>query len=224
MRPQLATEDPVWYVAYASNLRADRLRCYLAGGRPAEAQRHYLGGRDPSPPTADVRLTLPGGLVFGGRSTVWGGALAFYDPAGSGQVVARAYRLTFGQLSDLVSQEARQPVGTDLEPSLLAGRPWETRSGVYESLLDLGDRDGEPLICLTSLRVPRTASPAAGYLRTILLGLGEIWPSSAHDRASYLAHAGGVTPTWTVADLVSLLDGQELPAAPRPDRAAPLDR
>ncbi len=224
MRPRLATEDPVWYVAYASNLRADRLRCYLAGGRPAEAQRLYLGGRDPSPPTADVRLTLPGGLVFGGRSTVWGGALAFYDPTEPGQVVARAYRLSFGQLSDLVSQEARQPVGTDLEPSLLAGRPWETRSGVYESLLDLGDRGGEPLFCLTSLRPPGAASPAAGYLRTILLGLGEIWPSSPHDRASYLADARGVTPTWTVAGLVSLLDGRDVHAAPRPGRATPLDR
>jgi hypothetical protein len=224
VRPRLVTDAPVWYVAYASNLRAGRLRCYLAGGRPPDAQRRYEGGRDPSPPTADVRLTLPGGLAFGGRSTVWGGALAFYDPTGPGQVVARAYRLTFGQLSDLVSQEARQPVGSDLEPSLLAGRPWTTRSGVYESLLDLGDRDGEPLFCLTSLRPPGPAPPAAGYLRTILLGLGEIWPSSPRDRATYLARAPGVTPTWTVDDLVALLDGHELPTDSWPGHAAPLDR
>ena len=50
----LSTDDPVWYVAYASNLCADRLRCYLAGGRPPGSRRTYQGGRDPSPPTAST--------------------------------------------------------------------------------------------------------------------------------------------------------------------------
>ena len=35
----LGTDDPVWYVAYGSNLRAARFTCYLAGGRPDGACR-----------------------------------------------------------------------------------------------------------------------------------------------------------------------------------------
>ena len=35
----LGTDDPVWYVAYGSNLRAARFGCYLAGGRPDGACR-----------------------------------------------------------------------------------------------------------------------------------------------------------------------------------------
>ena len=42
----LGTDDPVWYVAYGSNLRAARFGCYLAGGRPDGACRTYDGCRD----------------------------------------------------------------------------------------------------------------------------------------------------------------------------------
>ncbi len=144
MTPTFATDDPVWYVAYASNLSADRLTCYLAGGRPEGGRRTYEGCRDPSPPTGDEAFRLPGRLVFAGRSRVWGGAMAFYDTEADGEVVARGYRLTFGQLSDLVSQEARHPVGANLTPAEVAGRPWPTPSGIYEALVHLGDRDGAP--------------------------------------------------------------------------------
>ena len=167
MTRTFATDDPVWYVAYASNLSADRLGCYLAGGRPEGWRRTYEGCRDPSPPTGDVALRLPGRLVFAGRSRVWGGAMAFHDTEADGEVVARGYRLTFGQLSDLVAQEARHPVGPDLTPAEVAGRPWPTPSGVYEALVHLGERDGVPQFCLTSRRalVPeprrrRTSAPS----------------------------------------------------------------
>ena len=36
----------VWYVSYGSNMCADRLRCYLAGGVPAGARHGYSGCRD----------------------------------------------------------------------------------------------------------------------------------------------------------------------------------
>jgi hypothetical protein len=199
----LATDEPVWYVAYASNLRAERLRCYLAGGRPAGARRTYEGCRDPSPPTGDRLLRLAGGLVFSGRSRVWGGALAFYDPTAGSEVVARGYRLTFGQLSDLVSQEARHTVGRDLTPAG-EGEPWPTPSRVYESVVPLGDHDGLPLLTLTSLQPLEPAPPSAPYLRTILRGLEEVWPSTAHDRATYLLGARGVTPAWSFGQLLAL--------------------
>ena len=204
MTHDLTTDDPVWYVAYASNMSADRLGCYLAGGRPAGARRTYEGCRDPSAPTGDAVLRLPGGLVFAGRSRVWGGAMAFYDTEVDGEVVARGYRITFGQLSDLVSQEARHPVGADLTPAEVAGAPWPTPSGIYESLVHLGERDGVPQFCLTSRRALDPAPPSAAYLRTILRGLGELLDWSADERATYLLRAPGLTPAWTRDRLVAL--------------------
>ena len=50
MNLRLATDDPVWYVAYGSNMSAARFGCYISGGRPPGARRTYLGCRDQSPP------------------------------------------------------------------------------------------------------------------------------------------------------------------------------
>jgi hypothetical protein len=199
-----ATDDPVWYVAYASNMSAARLRCYLEGGRPRGARRTYLGCRDPAPPDRDVPLTLPGSLVFAGRSRVWGGAMAFYDEAGRGEVAARGFLLTFGQLSDLVSQEARHPVGADLTPAEEAGEPWPTPSGIYECVVHLGPRDGYPMFCLTSRQDLVPAAPSAAYLRTILVGLREAHGWTAAESAHYLIRAAGVTPTWTAERITRL--------------------
>jgi hypothetical protein len=205
-----ATDDPVWYVAYASNLSAERLRCYLAGGRPPGSRRLYQGGRDPTPPTAATRVDLPGALVFAGRSRVWGGGMAFHELGGAGEVVARAYRLTFGQVSDLVAQESRHPVGRDLDQIDPEGG-WRTPSEVYETLVHVGDRDGLPMLTLTTRRPLQESAPSEAYLRTILRGLREVtgWPPER--RAAYLAPARGVFPTWTHASLLALCD--ELNAA-----------
>lgn len=198
------TDDPVWYVAYASNLSAGRMRCYLAGGRPPGAVRTYEGCRDPSPPTGDVALTLPGELVFAGRSSVWGGAMAFYDASAPGEVAARGYRISFGQLSDLVSQEARRPVGRDLVPAREEGRPWPTPSGVYESVVHLGDRDGVPMLCLTSHQALDPAPPSGAYLRTILVGLSEAFDWTGAESARYLLRARGVAPAWSAPAIAAL--------------------
>lgn len=198
------TDDPVWYVAYASNMSSRRLRCYLEGGRPAGARRTYVGCRDPSPPAADVALVLPGSLAFAGRSRVWGGAIAFYDERGGHEVAARAFLLTFGQLSDLVAQEVRRPVGTDLLRPERA-RPYPAPSGTYESVVTLGHREGVPLLCLTSRQPLVPAPPSAAYLRTIADGLWEAyaWPPSRV--AAYLLQARGVTPAWTEEQITDLV-------------------
>lgn len=211
----LGTDDPVWYVAYASNMSARRLHCYLEGGRPPGARRTYEGCRDPSPPARDLALSLPGGLVFAGRSRVWGGAMAFYDPAADGEIVARGYQLTFGQLSDLVSQEARRPVGHDLAPAEEAGRTWPTPSAVYESLLHVGHRDSFPMFCLTSRQLLTPAPPSASYLRTILQGVSELLHWSASEGAAYLLRARGVAPRWTAEAIAALCDGPVPTGNPR---------
>jgi hypothetical protein len=203
----LRTDDPVWYVAYASNLSARRLQCYLQGGRPAGARRTYEGCRDPSPPARVRSVALDGALAFSGRSSVWGGAMAFHDLEADGVIAARSYQLTFGQLSDLVSQETRQPVGRDLPFVKPDDGLWPTTSPVYELLAALGHHGGIPMYCLTSRRVLEPAAPSAAYLLTILTGLREAFGWTPRESAHYLLQAKGVSPAWSESQLRTLGDG-----------------
>jgi len=205
---RLETEDLVWYVAYGSNMHAARFGCYISGGRPRGTRRTYLGCRDQSPPHRDVGIHLPGGLTFAGRSSVWGGGVAFYNPRADGEVAARAYLLTFGQFSDVVAQEVRRPVGSDLTLGREVDGLWAAPSNVYETLLQVDRRDGFPMLTVTSLQNLDPSPPSASYLRTMLDGLGEVFGWTADARVQYLLRAPGVAPVWSANRLVALCNGQ----------------
>jgi hypothetical protein len=200
----LNTDDPVWYVAYGSNMLASRFMCYLSGGRPPGASRTYAGSRDKTPPPRDIGIRLPGGLTFSGESTVWGGGIAFYDRLAEGELAARAYLLTFGQLSDVVAQEGRRPVGTDLVLDHPVDRHWMLPSQAYETLLHVGEHDGVPMLTITSGVQFEPAAPSAAYLRTMLAGLGETLGWNVEQRVGYLLRARGVVPAWTADALAGL--------------------
>ena len=106
LSPRLGTDDPVWYVAYGSNLSARRFACYVSGGRPRGGSRTYLGCRDRTPPRRDVGIRLAGGVTFAGSPRCGAGAWPSTTLHADGEMAARAYLLTFGQLSDVVAQEA----------------------------------------------------------------------------------------------------------------------
>jgi hypothetical protein len=135
---------------------------------------------------------------------VWGGGIAFFDPRADGELAARAYLLTFGQLSDVVAQETRRPVGSDLVLGSGVDRRWALPSAAYETLLHVGERDGLPMFTITSLQNLDPAPPSAAYVRAMLDGLGETFGWTADERARYLLHAPGVAPTWTASRLVEL--------------------
>lgn len=204
MRPHPNTDDPVWYVAYGSNMSARRFECYIGGGRPRGGSRTYLGCRDPAPPRADAAVRLAGGVVFAGRSKVWGGGIAFYDSRATGEVVARAYQITFGQLSDLVAQETWRPVGQDLVLDSGSGHQWPLPSETYDTLVQVGCRDGMPMLTITSRQRLEPAAPSPAYLRTMFDGLDEIADLSTAERVRYLLRAPGVAPTWTAERLAEL--------------------
>ncbi|MGJ6126650.1 histone deacetylase [Mycolicibacterium sp. Y3] len=212
MIPRPGTADPVWYVAYGSNLCAARFHCYLAGGRPVGARRTYTGCRDQALPTESAATVLPGGLVFAGRSTVWGGGMAFYDPARGGGLAARAYLVRFGQLVDVVAQEIRHPVGSDLVPGAEVGHGWALPSETYETLFYVDELDGLPMLTLTSLRDLEPSTPSAPYLRTVLDGLGETFGWTAEQRSDYLLGARGMAPGWTAEQLRLVAETDDMAA------------
>ena len=170
----------VWYVAYGSNLGADRFRCYLVGGRPEGGRRSYTGCRNPSEPEESFSLELPGALVFAGESGVWGGGMAFFDPTGAGSVACRAYLVTAEQFADVAAQEMRLEPGGEFAQAV-ADVLYDITAlhrlgpGRYETVACVGDRDGVPLLTITNGDVPALppTPPSSAYLRAIATGLRE---------------------------------------------------
>ncbi|MFC7179029.1 histone deacetylase [Kitasatospora paranensis] len=199
----------VWYAAYGSNLLRARLGCYLAGGRPPGAVRSYPGCRDPRPPAADVPLLLAGAVSFAGRSEVWGGGLAVFDPDAPGETPGRGYLLTVQQVADLAAQEMHREPGSppDLElAAVLAPGRYPRGPGRYETAVCCGILDGLPVLTLTASG-PDTAgplaAPSARYLRILLAGLAEAhgWPAAR--AAGHLAGLPGAAGRWTAAAILA---------------------
>lgn len=198
----------VWYVAYGSNLDRGRFRCYLEGGVPTGGRREYVGCRDPGAPVEDFPVELPGRLVFAGDSSVWGGGMAFYDPAASGRVAGRAYLLTREQLADVAAQEMRRAPAGAFARRLEAALP-EVETvrvlgpGRYETLVRLPDLRGRPAFTVTcaDVDVLEPRAPTAPYVAMIAAGLRSAHGWNSRQITDYLVAAAGVDGGWTRADL-----------------------
>lgn len=176
----------VWYAGYGSNLSRQRFACYVEGGTSPGAGRRYAGCRDRTPPLDTTVLRFPGRLGFAGESLVWGGGMAFLDPGGDGEVVARGYLVTEDQLDDVAAQETR-----------------------YDGRAVVAERDGVPVVALTGSADLQPAAPSAAYLRTILAGLTD-GLLETDEAIAYLLRADGVGLLWDDATIRALL---EQPAA-----------
>ena len=203
----------VWYVAYGSNLGLERFRCYLTGGTPAGGLREYPGCRDPSEPERAAAFDVPGGLVFAGESTVWGGGMAFYDAHAPGRAACRAYLVTVEQFADVVAQEMRRPPGGEFARDL-AGLLGDVESvhtmgsGRYETVTRLGESAGAAMFTVThdDAGSLEPAAPAAAYLWWISAGLREAHGWDASRIAGYLEAAPGVAGAWTRSQLTELAE------------------
>ncbi|MFA1551813.1 histone deacetylase [Actinomadura chokoriensis] len=200
-------DDPLWYVAYGSNLFRERFHCYLSGGRPRGGARHHTGCRDPRPARAACSITIPGGIYFGHTSLTWGGGMAFYDPDLPGRAAARAYLLTGRQFCDVLSQEMRRDVGTDhdLSEALARGRQ-RLGPGRYETVLKVGERAGHAMLTFTSPAPAPPNAPTAAYLAMLGNGLREAHDWTPARAASYLAGRPGARGAWTARAIAALLD------------------
>lgn len=208
-------ESLVWYVAYGSNLRLSRFRCYLAGGRPAGGNRMYLGARDPADPVAMEPVEMPGQILFAGESSVWAGGMAFYDPAAAGRVASRAYLITPDQLNDVIAQEIRRPPGTDLGLRCVpAGGACVLGRGRYDTVIHVGVRAARPMLTITS-RSPdlMPTVPAPAYVWSIAAGLREAHGWSAPRIARYLTALRGMSGHWTADEVEAMAAWEEAPGA-----------
>ena len=160
--------DEVWYVAYGSNLSADRLRRYLARC-------------DPSSDPLDRRpMVLDHRLFFADHSTRWGGGCAFVDPeadVGAG-TLATAWLVPVTQFLGIWAAEngvAERDVAFDPAPL----SPGEARlahpSGRYGLVLGCPSPDRRSALTFTTPErpLPDATPPSDDYVATIVAGLIE---------------------------------------------------
>ena len=209
----------VWYVAYGSNLAARRFACYLSGGRPTGATRRHAGCRDTRAPRRTLSLEVDGGLVFAGRSRVWGGGMAFYDPVAAGRAACRAYLVTVEQCADVIAQEMWRPAGGDFSRTIAEALPGVRTEqvmgpGCYETVIRLGEQDGAPLLTVTAdaSQRPPLAAPSPSYVRWLATGLREAHGWSPAQVETYLTSAPGARGAWTPEQVA------EIAVAARPCR------
>ena len=160
-------KDEVWYACYGSNLSAERFRYYILGGDYME--KHYDGCRDRTL-WKDSRIgKLPGRMVFGRRSGRWNGGVSFYLPDAEGETVMRLYRITAGQMMDIMEQEGSSP-------------NW------YGRIVCLGYRDGLPIYTLTAESVNEQNDPSEEYREVIRNALVEDCGLTERDADCYLEY------------------------------------
>lgn len=199
----------VWYVAYGSNLSAERFSCYLRGGQPPGAAFTYPGARDHTPPRASKAVWLPGCVYFATESQVWGGGRALYDPDIPGKAAARSYLITTQQFSDVAAQEMYREPGAELDLTELAtlGRI-QVGEGRYETLIYVGHDGQIPMVTFTAPwgigDVP-LLSPSHAYLRMLGQGLQESHGWDAQRVGEYLASMRGAHGSWTAGQIADLL-------------------
>jgi hypothetical protein len=179
----------VFYAAYGSNLSAERFACYIGGGTAHGATRALRGARDRRQPESWHALRLPGRLSFPGTPTVHAGS----------EVFARAWRLGWEQLEDVMAQEnGRATIPLDLEPAALVdGSSMLVGPGRYDRLVCLGILEGLPVLTFTAPAsiasvIPEAPSPA--YLAHIVTGLRETFGFVDSEVVEYLGGAAGATP------------------------------
>jgi hypothetical protein len=179
------SEDLVWYVAYGSNLLAERFGVYLDGGSFGGITDPCRGCADPSRPRASAPLDVLGRVLFGHYAASWGGGVAFFDETADAVTPARGYLITAGQFEDVWEQE---------------GHTWYGRS------VDLGERDGIPMRTFTSPEPVEPSAPSESYLQVIAHGLVEAHGWTMPAISSHLLHLEGVSPQWSPDALRAVLD------------------
>ena len=194
----------MFYAAYGSNLSAERFACYIGGGTAAGASRALPGARDRRQPESWHALRLPGRLSFRGHSPTWGGAPAIFEPAtltghGGTEVFARAWRLGWDQLEDVMAQEnGRATIPLDVESvALVDGTSMLVGPGRYDRLVCVGIHEGLPVLTFTapaSLELVLPEAPSPAYLAHIITGLRETFGLVDSEVVEYLGGAAGATP------------------------------
>jgi len=151
---------------------------------------------------------MAGRLAFAWESPTWGGGIAFHEPDAEGSVLACAYLVTAGQLSDVLAQEMWREPGVDLDLSEVVSTGRHTIGpGRYETLHLAGELQGHPVVTFSATDVDSLGlrAPAPPYVATIARGLRQTHHLADDQIVDYLLGCRGVDLAWdrrSLADAV----------------------
>ena len=189
----------IWYACYGSNIREERFMCYINGGTPPGAFMNFEGCSDKTKPKASGKFIIDHEVYFAKRSVTWGGGgICFLKSEKNEQAktLGRRYLINESQFRDLVRQELKfkGSIEIDFEELFKKGRYDCHTDGRYGLLLYLGDIDGKPVITFTSelFLEDEINPPSAAYLKTIYLGLKEIYDLDDSEIFNYFRTKIGV--------------------------------
>jgi hypothetical protein len=151
---------------------------------------------------------MDGRLAFAWESPTWGGGIAFHEPDAAGPVLACAYLVTAGQLSDILEQEMWREPGADLDlTEVVTTRRHVIGPGRYETLHLAGGLDGRPVVTFSSSDVDALGlrAPAPPYVATIARGLRRTHGLSDEEIVDYLIACRGVDLAWDRTSLAEAL-------------------
>lgn len=160
-------DELVWYVAYGSNLCAERLQ-------------RYLDHCDPVRSPVEVRpTTLPHRLFFAHESSLWTGGTAFVDPVvdETAGTLAVAWLVHLDQFRTILARENGRAVlpvdGPPLPMGPGAGAGIDERR--YGLVLGCDSPDDRPAYTFTTPQqpLPSVTVPAPTYVDTIVRGLSD---------------------------------------------------
>lgn len=201
----------VWYASYGSNLLRERFLAYLRGGRPPGAKFVQVGCSDPTLPRHDHGVMILHGLYFAAMSSQWENAgVAFVDTKREpmAKTLGRMYLISADQFKEVVLQEngyrrMNVDLGMDLEKTLQEGST-ELKTGLYRTLLCLGEEGGYPIFTFTAAGGVGGSSlnpPGPLYLTIIVRGLKETFGLSDRGIVEYLRDRPGIQGLLSVQDL-----------------------
>ncbi|GAA4311173.1 hypothetical protein GCM10023115_33290 [Pontixanthobacter gangjinensis] len=204
--------DEVWYACYGSNIREERFLCYISGGTPPGALKHFTGCEDTTKPKDRASISIPHEMYFAKESPTWnGGGICFLDPERNKKIntLGRRYLISSGQFIDLVRQELKFEgrLHIDFQELIEHGSYDCMNQGRYGMLLYLGEIEGRPVITFTSETYleDEINKPDKAYLNTIIKGLQETYDITDGELKEYLGNKTGVSDKIPENELLELI-------------------
>lgn len=190
----------IWYAAYGTNLLESRMACYLRGGLCEQNGKTYPGCTNRALWTETRTSIFPGEVYFGNSSHLWEKkGVPFFEPLHGRDprrrsIPMKLYRITREQMDEVQKQEG-------------------ARDNWYGMMYCLElDKDGTPVVTLTSRTVQAENAPCDALLETMYLGLTTCCGYGKTDAVNYLKHS---LPKPARRHFVELTRTEKFPAPPR---------